>query len=1156
MRHSDFHPQESLERYNFGWIEGYQFAGTDEILYKNYPDPGVPGRYFPRLRYVLVKPLHRNGRPINEEGKFLKPGEELVTHAVPMISNFDEGEKKYTYNDKQITYKWDYIVDLMDTHNVFNKNVNRKLKLWDVNQPDGCDVSYWYGIKANPFLITTWAQDRDLFFYDDYKYYTDHHWYNKQPFRDDGYDAAISMIKVNADPVRSKAFRVGKGIYGSESSTEGQDWGRHGCFCEIKYLTIEGVEAKREFMIFYDVEHKFYAFPTKARGLESPDDGTEANPLYGYVDLKYTKIVEVPWPDKVDGALIGKDLENHQYRPTWRFSHDGKHAVCIARIIDEPWKDGVISSKTIKKSLDGTVDLKSWYPILVELEFKIEVTGDALEDFTFEIKRKRVIDPEITGRSMVLADYAVRDFPDHNVVADDLIVLEYEMYVGEFTLPTMKMNTYYKQKVDFWLIPPDEVEGNIRYNYHDEGYRLVQAGYAEDDIERNPSFFEYGLDCSPVVTVKQGNYLIDPNKVTLAKVKNLGKKNIDGDVIFEWLAHYSSNYMDSYRPEGGDHEKIFVCIDKENYDLRVIDFPIKMKDWFTYLDLSDFEGNEGLPRYCRHAIFYHTAIQAIELNTLSFVLLPTLRLQGAHQCFDSGSSVNFYLFRNQTSSGRFRLNEESISGVLQVVYAFGKEDKELLKYAGHPLLKSEIESMFRQESSCPNWTWYTKFDLRGEIDAYPIEPSITKFKIEYKRTTYYYYYDEDGVLDRTVEEETDLGKDYEFIDDMTYLPLSLGFTYNEYHRVSSLQDGVFVRCNIQDLTIRYGDRTRSITRVMNCAELYERFGFSIMNGVSIPGFEHYFDIYKSIGNFTDDLYAAFTIGQKIFGYFDSFQQLRPGIVHRELSRPSYQGDHEFVDDKSVGNPGFIGFPFGKIHFQRVYDLTINPTSAAYNQFRTHPNGSWAVRMYPVIVFTEKHGTFRDYTRYSDGDDGYFYFEPKHTGAGDINYTQLNLDKIHLVYTRKDKITGVVEEFFKDTTHLKELNKAFDKNYTEKDYEYKLSKKDSTYSLYGDYSGGMRLESTWVCPLFNEFYDLIPNVRHGVFTVFDTSKPISPGLLYESFRIGFVLDNASNCTNNTRIHSCITSEFIDTGFDMQPQTPCMESLFYFHEPYIDREENRE
>ncbi len=318
--------------WNFGEIEGYQFAGTADKRYQDFEDTAHPGRYFPRMYYTLVKPLTSGGYPIGHDGKRLAPGSELCVHAVPMISNFGEGSCK---QDK-ITYKWKFVGNLMDIHNLFG-NPPSQLKCWLINQPDGLDVKYWYGITANPFLITTWSQGMSTFYFNANIRLSST---IKNSFCqiDNGYDLSPSLLTINDDPIRYKEFRCGNGGIRTSELPPDSGWFRHACLRSIEYTDKDGIKKTRTFMIYYDVDHKFYAFPISSRLKNKPTEGNESVNKYGYVPMSDVITSIVPWPGAVDKTKIGRD-EKTQYRPDWSFSHDGKHAVCIARIIDEPWTD-------------------------------------------------------------------------------------------------------------------------------------------------------------------------------------------------------------------------------------------------------------------------------------------------------------------------------------------------------------------------------------------------------------------------------------------------------------------------------------------------------------------------------------------------------------------------------------------------------------------------------------------------------------------------------------------------------------------------------------------------------------------------------------------------------------------------------------------------
>jgi hypothetical protein len=1121
--------------WNFGGVEGYQFAGTGETRVQNYEDPTIPGRFLPRLYHTLVKPLTSGGKPVDETGKPLSPGAELVVHAVPMISNFNEGES--TQGKK--TYKWDYIEDLMEIHNFLGKPP-RKLKAWLINQPDGQQQNFWHGIKANKFLLTTWSQGKKTLYIHDKNKRSAAFVGNQEDYRDDGYDAAPSIYSVTSDPVIGKDYRPGIGSAGIESAAD-TDWFRHGCIQIVKYTVYDdngkAIEKTRDFMIYFDIEHKFYAFPTAARLKDKPKTGMESINAYGYVPMSHVKKLDVPWPTNVDKDKIGKNVET-QYRPDWSFSHNGKKAVCVALIIDEPWTSGSVITSSVY--LDNEVqDIKESSPIMIEIEFTINVTGKELDAFDFEITLGRVIDPEETGRSIVYADYAVKDFQDKGVKADDLIILEYEMFRTDMTIPTPALHllkTYegVQYAVDDYCKPfglPFPTNTSLQNSYL--SYKSSLAAYNKmaeewDEPYPLPPFVHYYvLNPLPDTTttlgycassaggiiintnsyshigdpyiVDEGNYLIQPNLASIAKVKNLGTNNLDGPVLFEWCAHYSSKQI--YKNQNFDFEEglIFNHAKFDDFNTLINDTFIKPDAWLSAPESPPETWYEGIVQ----DVFYQASIQSIELSTLSFCIAASMSFSGRH--FKTGTRI-------------FNTKEESMSGALQILTVFGEEV--LKQYKGFPLIENQLETIYRLTSTKPNIksSKYKKFDLRATIDSSPTTPRMVQLDQwnppNYADLQHFSYFDINSTY-----------------PGVYFLPTYPGWAYNPPNE----QQECFVKANTQTLTINDGINNEFKFRVFNSARV---------NNTNDNMFKFYTN-YKV----TDNVFSP-----TVFTYFDSVFCFRPGFIRQETSSSN---DGTVVNTE--GSSFFVGYPFGKIYFNRVHVLTTHPTSNTNNKLSTHPNGSWAIYTMPIVVYTEKHSMLFEITSGSE-------VCTIANGAGTITKEQLIIDKIHMVYQHTDTKTKTITNFIKDTTHLEMFNKAFNKSYALEDYEFKITNTGNSYIPFSEwnalfYTGGFKLEDKFVNPALETIPEHPKNAFHeGGLGDTDISKIFSPFFIREFAEIGFFFDSAFQTVNkphHSKFNYMTNSFVVEPGvlFQYVP-TPRMEAMFFFQNPYIDRTENNQ
>lgn len=1115
-------PNEEMISWSFGGIEGYQFAGTGPIRYQDFEDPDRPGRYFTKMYYTWARPLLSNGRPVNKksgEGKrYLLSGEELVLDdPIPMISNFSEG-----VNSKGM--KWDYVPDLMSIHNYLG-NPPYKLNAWLVNQPDGGDVHVWYGIKANPFLIDTWSQGPQTLYFKQQSFYGGYK-NNITVLYDNGFDIPPGKVDVvDKDKIRVDSYRP------VDSS-----WYRRSCLVNLEAsIPVDGEfkTIKRSFIICYDVNHVFYAFPTQSRNKDLPE-GVSAKE--GQIQSNYIKTKTVPWPSLVDSVKIGPDLET-QYRPDWAFRHDGTAAVCIARIIDEPWSENGITSTWYKG--DGNTEnpvlgvdylpIKETSPILVEINLLLQITGNNLEDFDFDITLGRVIDPVVTGRSIVSADYAVRDFSEFNIKADDLIILEYEMRMTEMMVPTAerKIGSLYGYSTSG--IPSHKLFPNPLYLDFDYIQLMTSNSdvdwYHINDINMNP-----------------GNYLVKPNLATVAKVKNLGKTSVDSGYIIRWVAHYSSSYITKYQMSGfytgdyigsttgdskvlADNNYLFHCVHKSDYDfLSLNDInSIHLEDWFSFDTKNDIDIDIHKGDY-----FYKTIIQSIELSTLTFLLTATMTAQG--------SQYSRTVIDSFTPLGLKTKKDESISGALQVFIAFGAEEHR--EFSGFQALQSTIESFFDMDSNCPVNS-YKYFDLRANITASEAVDSSVILPIynpEYVRPVFqtFYHYAKfvpfrDLSLDVGSTIPSDLTSTAEFLIHGGAIVPDHFDTFNDEN---------FAKADIQEMIIDYGSEVTVKSHVINCANL-------IHNWQRIDNTPRYIFKVVETGGW------SIVTTPNVFTFFDSDFIDRPGRVH-------YKSWFDNPANKDVieGTPNYSNYPFGKIYFNRVYGMTFDSLNVIQNRVKTHPNGSFAVCSLPIITFTEKHSM-----NYTQGVGGVNFT----SGSGNADTQQLILDKIKYVYEVYNKSSDTIDRFETTTTHLEMFEKAFEHGYTLQDYKFSLIQNGQSVGIPGllgwySYSGGLKLAKKWSNPRLGSqsSYSLYSGSQDYSSSFYDVSRVISPGFAVEGAipmvtrftgvddfqKLNIIGNSSSYFLGNTAI-----------SLDLMCPTPRMESIFLIANPYIDRDENK-
>lgn len=1113
-------PNEEMISWSFGGIEGYQFAGTGPVRYQDFESIYTPGRYFPRMYYTWVQPLLSNGRPVNKksgEGKrYLVSGEELVLDdPIPMISNFSDGT-----NSKGVS--WSYVPDLQNIHNYLG-NPDYKLNAWLVNQPDGNDVHYWYGIKANPFLIDTWSQGPQTLYFKQQSFYGG---YKDRiaALYDNGFDIPPGKVDVtDKDKIRVSSYRP-----------VNSSWYRRSCLVDLEaYVPVDEIMTtiKRSFVICYDVNHVFYAFPTNARNKDLPKEVSQKE---GQIQTDYIKTKTVPWPSSVDIAKIGPDIET-QYRPDWSFRHDGKAAVCIARIIDEPWSENGITSTWYKG--DGNtespvigvdyVPVKETLPILVEINLLLQITGNNLEDFTFDIILGRVIDPIVTGRSIVSADYSVRDFSEFNIKADDLIILEYEMRMTEMMVPIQSHNVGYHYnytvpgfpEINYRLFPD-----NLHIDF-DLGNLYVETSNADFTLEQN-------------IQMSSGNYLVKPNLATVAKVKNLGKTNIDSGYIIRWLAHYSSSYITKYQMAGfyygiytgwtvgttkvvSDQNYLLNCVLKSDYDSLLLNdiTGIHLEDWFNFDETNDVDIDVR-----KGEIFYKTIIQSIELSTLTFLLSATMTQQGLQYSRPITSSLS--------PLGNKKKKDESISGVLQVLISFGVEESR--EFSGFNLLQSTIEDMFDMNINCPVNS-YKYFDLRANLTS--TESIINGIELNgvgiVFPETYYHYSKFAPFRDLN----SDLGNtiDSNLLNTVDFLIPSSAIIPGYF---DTFNDEAFLKADVQDFIIDYGLEVTVKNRVFNCCNLIHNWKY--INNTP----RYIFKVIETGG-------WSIVTTPNVFTFFDSDFIDRPGRVH-------YKSWFDDTANLGVieGTPNYSNYPFGKIYFNRVYGMTFDGLNVIQNRVKTHPNGSFAVCSLPIIAFTEKHSM--NYTQVVGGVN----FT---SGSGNADTQQLILDKIKYVYEVYNKISDTIDRFETTTTHLEMFEKAFEMGYTLQDYQFSLIQNGQSVGVPGllgwhSYSGGLKLAKKWSNPKLGSqsSYSLYSGSQDYSSSFYDVSRVISPGFAVEGAVPMVTRFTGVDDFQKLNIIGNSSSYFLDNtniSLDLMCPTPRMESIFLVSNPYIDRDENK-
>jgi len=737
---------------------------------------------------------------------------------------------------------------------------------------------------------------------------------------------------------------------------------------------------------------------------------------------------------------------------------------------------------------------------MVEIDFALEVTGDKPEDFIFEIKLGRVINPKETGRGIVSAQYAVKDFLDHGVKADDLIVLEYEMRMTDMVVRTPIL---YPAAL-FSLTSEDFTLFAIFMNQTNLFSPIPNSPPPPNNENYYSKVFDYVLPSS--------NYLIKPNLAAIAKIKNIKKSGIEGTTLFKWCAYYSSDLRVEQKLNSLYDNLVFFNVLNSDYNQIVDDSQIKLDDWFSEVTSTLGVTSTLEVSVKSQKISYHTAIHSIELSTLSYVVSSIISVKGMHIKRSDG------------------IRNESISGVNQVLVAFGKEVSR--EYKGNVKLKKQAEDLFDLTGS-PYIENYKIFDLRAYINSQPVEPvtspywSISGIGIPLIVDTIY----EDNLLLINTPPVFDVRLDGLLGNAGSTVGNAGSFVGTE------LIQRFFAKSNIQNITINYGNSVEVKNRTFNCAII-------LSCGMKTTGNQiYYYYINRSyFNNYNSG--ESFVLSPTIYSLFDSFEFVRPGLVH--------QNTETFVVD---GTPQFFGYEFGKVFFDRVYNMTMNTTNNVQDQLRTHPNGSYAVFTLPLIAFKQKHSMFFDPRNLKDLTVA--------DGAGTIETEQLILDKIHIVYEYNNKKENSIERFTKDTTHIEMMNKAFNKSLTVKDYEFSLQANGNDYLAVdfgrGVYLGGLSLEKKWENPSLTTIYSLIPNGTHNGSFPYDSSKVIGSDVLCEYNAYDLMLGIANSFFLFTTYYYNTISITYNTLYKksylgLYCPTPRMESLFYFSNPYIDRDEN--
>lgn len=307
----------------------YQFLGTEGIVYQDFPDPRIDGRYLVRTHACLVKMVRRK----NEDGDF-----ELRFLPKPLCSSLTEPSDEDS---------WKYVEDPNLT--------DQSLYVRPIHQPDGSDCTKWYG-KFGNLAVTTWGQSKPHYGVGHFSAACN----GRYEVFDSGYDFAPTV------------FTKKKGAVQAPDS----DWYREAGICKV----VSEEYGTRNFVIMVDVQHKFYCYPKsqQVERFENEDPSVKWN-----VPDYLIKIVDCPWPDWVSTMRT----EQSEIRAKWAFNSIGTRAACVAYHRASAW-----GNSTIPTGGDG-IPVQEDYPGMVEVEFTIAITGDLPEAFSFDVALRSEINP-------------------------------------------------------------------------------------------------------------------------------------------------------------------------------------------------------------------------------------------------------------------------------------------------------------------------------------------------------------------------------------------------------------------------------------------------------------------------------------------------------------------------------------------------------------------------------------------------------------------------------------------------------------------------------------------------------------------------------------------------------------------------------------------
>jgi hypothetical protein len=363
----------------------YQFFGSAEKLYRDWVDPDSPyynSRYCQRGYVTAVHAQKQN------DGYVLK--------AKPIVSSIEEGDWKFA----NTVYELNDLSLIVPSHQpdgvglrVFYPELNdRRYGDWQLTSSLG------QAVQCTSFGNLSGANS----------YYINH--------EDYGYDYAWDFFRRS---------RNGK------SSAPYSDFYRQGAIQAIVHPDY----GTRYFIIAHDVNQNFYAYPLKTYGAIVPEPGW-FDDIKTNVPNDVVRMAQVPWPDGVNLLVAGRSAGVpmpsdylDRIKSLWMFHPNGQKAVTIVTHRGEPWAN---DSFTSSKYRDGVLDteLQEDYPILVEINLQITVTGENDGDFTFAMTLGEVIDSRTDSRNPLATAYALVDMG--SVQQGDLLVLEYENRVSNF----------------------------------------------------------------------------------------------------------------------------------------------------------------------------------------------------------------------------------------------------------------------------------------------------------------------------------------------------------------------------------------------------------------------------------------------------------------------------------------------------------------------------------------------------------------------------------------------------------------------------------------------------------------------------------------------------------------------------------------------------